>query len=82
MDLYKEILVKVLDEKKVEVFFPELKINPAQIVEGRCYQALNQIREVLHDESLDDRECFLRIEEIVTLFEKIGSSCGGRHDFG
>ena len=34
MDLYKEILVKVLEEKKVEVFFPELKINPDQIVEG------------------------------------------------
>ncbi|MCI8501899.1 MAG: hypothetical protein HFJ85_06630 [Oscillospiraceae bacterium] len=82
MDLYKEILIKALESRKAEVFFPGLQIDPAQIVEGRCYQALNRIREILRDESLDDRECFLRIEEIVALFEEIGSGCGGRHDFG
>lgn len=82
MELYKEILVKALEGENMEVFFPELKINPAQIVEGRCYQALNQIRDILRDDRLSDRECFLKIEEIVVLFEKLGSGCGLRHDFG
>ena len=31
--------------------------------------------------SLDDAECFQRIEEIVCAYEAIGSDGGSRHDF-
>ena len=53
-----------------------------EIVKDRCYQALEEIRAILADESIDDEGCFYRIEEIVRVFEKIGSNGGGRHDFG
>ena len=36
----------------------------------------------LEDDSLEDSECFYRIEEIVCVFEGLGSDCGSRHDFG
>lgn len=52
------------------------------MVEASSYQALCQIREILHDDSLSDPECFEKIERIVCLFEQMGSSCGSRHDFG
>jgi len=41
-----------------------------------------RIKAVLEDDSLDDKDCFERIERIVCLFEEIGSDCGARHDFG
>ena len=53
-----------------------------EIVKDRCYQALEEIRGILADDTIDDEGCFYRIEEIVRVFEKIGSNGGGRHDFG
>ena len=44
--------------------------------------ALLQIQHILKDESLNDQECFYKIEEIVRVFERLGSGCGSRHDFG
>ena len=45
-------------------------------------RALRSIQEILADVTLDDPECFHRIEAIVSLLEDMGLSCGGRHDFG
>ena len=45
-------------------------------------RALWKIREILADDTLEDPECFQRIEAIVSLLEDMGISCGGRHDFG
>ena len=45
------------------------------------YQTLLRIQEIVHDETLDDAECFQRIEEIVCAYEAIGSGGGSRHDF-
>lgn len=82
MELYKEILIHALMEEKMEITFPALKMDSTQIVEGVCYNALLQIKDVLNDESLDDAECFEKIERIVCVFERIGSNGGCRHDFG
>jgi len=41
-----------------------------------------KIKAVIEDDSLEDRDCFIKIEEIVSAFEDIGSTCGPRHDFG
>lgn len=40
MDLYKEILIEVLKNELVQISFPDLKINPTEIMEVVCYQAL------------------------------------------
>ncbi len=82
MDLYKEILVKVLEEHTAQVEFPTLKIDAEKIVEQVCYQALLRIKEIIADDSLDDAKCFCKIEEIVETLEDIGSRGGFRHDFG
>lgn len=80
MDLYKEILIHALEQGKVEVTFPKMSIS--EITEGICYMALQRIKDIVHDESLDDEECFMKIEEIVCILESIGSDGGFRHDFG
>lgn len=81
MELYKEILCHLIQHETVEIRFPEL--TPRQeVVEAACYRTLEKIKEILHDNTLDDRTCFEKIEEIIYAFEEIGSSGGGRHDFG
>lgn len=82
VELYQEILAAVLAKEKMEIHFPNLKISPAEIVESESYQALQKIKAVIMDDSLTDSECFMKIEEIICIFEKIGSSGGPRHDFG
>ena len=51
-------------------------------VEKRCFVLLERIRQILADDTLDDPECFQRIEEIVSLLESNGIDCGTRHDCG
>ena len=82
MDLYKETIIRALEKEEMRVSFSNLYINADEIVEMTCYRALNKIRDILHDESLEDDECFMQIEEIIRVFEKLGSNGGFRHDFG
>lgn len=82
MELYKEILIEALSKERMEVFFPELEIDGAKIVEMACYRALCRIRDIIRDERLSDGECFQKIEEIICTLEALGSGGGSRHDFG
>ena len=82
MELYKEILAHALAYGEVKVTFENPNMDIPQIVEGQCYQALQKIKAIIADDSLEDDVCFLKIEEIVCVLEEIGSSGGGRHDFG
>ena len=81
MSLYQEILVAVLQHEQVHVTFPNLEIDAAKIVELKCYQALKNIKAIIEDDSLEDADCFMRIEEIVCQLEELGSNGGSRHDF-
>ena len=80
MELYKEILAHALSYGEVKVTFSG-ECDIAKIVEGECYQALQRIKTVIHDDSLSDSECFMKVEEIVNVLESVGSSGGFRHDF-
>ena len=82
LNLYKEILSRVLEQEKIHVTFPNLKIDAGEIVEQKSYLALLQIKAILEDDRLDDEECFMKIERIISVFEDLGSSGGSRHDFG
>ncbi len=82
MELYKEILVKVLKEQIISVTFPNLTISTKEIIELECYKALQTIKTIIQDDSIDDKECFAKIEKIICVFEKVGSDGGNRHDFG
>lgn len=80
MDLYKEILIHALEQGTVKVSFP--KVGLSEITEGICYKALQSIKEIIYDDCLNDKECFMKIEEIICVLESIGSDGGFRHDFG
>lgn len=81
MKLFQDILKEILMEEEVQVVFPNLKMSPSELVEMRCYMALRKIKKILEDDTLDDKECFAKIEEIVYIFEVMGSDCGTRHEF-
>jgi len=81
MDLWAEILAQCLSRELVQFVFPNVKQEPSAIVEGECYRALVRIKDILEDDSLQDPDCFLKIEEIVSVIESLGSSAGNRHDF-
>ena len=53
-----------------------------KLFESECYKVLERIKAILADDSMEDKECFEKIEGIVCLYEEIGSDGGGRHDFG
>lgn len=79
MDLFKEILINILMNEEINVNFPNLKFSATEIIEIESFKALQKIKTIIEDDSLSDFDC---IEEIVCVFEKIGSGGGIRHDFG
>ena len=82
MELYREILAKILFEKEVKVSFEGLSVDVEKLVEMECYRAMQRIKAIIEDDRLSDNACFEKIEEIVCVFEELGSSGGTRHDFG
>lgn len=78
MELYHQILASYLAASQR---FEE-QINAPSIVEGVCYQSLRAIQSILMDAENTDADCFQKIEQIVMLFEQLGSDAGSRHDFG
>ena len=82
MKLGIEILAHFLAQQEAEIIFPQLKLDAAEIVELKCYQTLCKIQEIVRDDTLEDDECFDRIERIICEFEEVGSDGGVRHDFG
>ena len=82
MQLYKEILTQILSNQEIHITFPNLNINPTVIIQSESYQALQKIKAVITDDSLSDSECFMKIEEIISIFETLGCNGGTRHDFG
>lgn len=82
MELYKEILSHALTFGEVKVTFPGQNVDISQIVENACYKALQKIKAIIEDDSLEDSECFMKIEEIISTLEEVGSTGGNRHDFG
>ena len=82
MDLYKEILTHALMHEEIQITLPSQHSDLSKVLECTCYQALQRIKSIIHDDSLNDSECFMKIEAIICVLEEIGSSGGIRHDFG
>ena len=81
MELWTEILAHHLAAEQAQIVFPNLKISTSAIVEGECYRALKKIKQILEDDSLNDPECFLKIDAIVSVLECLGSDAGRRHNY-
>lgn len=82
MELYSEMLTKVLTGTLMEIKFPDLDEELPDLLRSAERIALSRIKEIVEDDSIDDRECFERIEMIVEVLEQAGVSCANRHDFG
>ncbi|MFI3115025.1 MAG: hypothetical protein R3Y12_02660 [Clostridia bacterium] len=57
------------------------EINIENIINDKCYKALEDIIAVVRNHELSDVECFEAIEEIICIYEKLGVPCDDRHDF-
>ena len=82
MDFIKQLLVSALTESDVEITLSADTEKIKEIVQEKSVLALYRIKKILEDDSLSDKDCFEKIEEIVLLFEELGMRCGNRHDFG
>ena len=82
MELFTQLFIKALEGRKVEVRFPDAELDLAEKIESVSLATLRRIREIVMDDTLDDAECFKKIEEIVCTYEQPGIHCGVRHDFG
>lgn len=80
MDLYKDILCKVLAGSHIEVTFKDFHFDMTEMVEAISFQALKRIKEIIDDPTLCDPECYRKIEEIIQVYETLGCRDGIRHD--
>lgn len=78
MELLKKITLNLLEDKNIYNIFPDFDNE----VGLQCYRMLEEITKVVKNETLDDENCFLKIEKIIEIFEKNKISIGNRHDFG
>ena len=82
MDLYLDLLAKILAKGEVQIHFSGIELDANKLIYEKCYWALCEIKKVIEDDTLEDPECFMRIEKIICLLEDLGSNGGTRHDFG
>lgn len=83
MDFYESLLYNFSEKLRAAVTpsDEEKQSLLAELTDSAACRTLEEIRKVLDDGRLDDPTCFRRIEEIVRLYEKMGSNGGSRHDF-
>ena len=75
------MICALLLESKIEISFPQIQ-NVEALFSNACYRALAEIKQIIEDRSMDDKNCFEAIEKIVRVYECMGSDGGTRHDFG
>ena len=47
MELYKQLLIRLLEKEDIQVYFPQLEADVQQIMEQTCYQALKKLKILL-----------------------------------
>ena len=85
MELFNEMITHILLKYTHSLLLGKFYRKEKEILRGakaavelESYEALKMIKTVIEDEKLTDFEC---IEEIVCIFEEIGSDGGKRHYF-
>lgn len=74
MALYEEILWGCLRDIPVQVTFPNLTVNPSDLVEMKSFLAIERIRDILEQEELTDQECAMQIRYVIYTLEAEGIS--------
>lgn len=81
MELWQELLYHMVKNETLEIHFPQAE-KLHEVLESKCYQILQEIKTVLEDDTLNDQECFIKIEKMIRIFENADSRITSRHDFG
>lgn len=76
-----ELYARAIGWKVLDYLRKEHPGEVAAEIEGDALHILTQIQKILDDETLDDPECFEKIELIVKTFYANGLSTN-RHDWG
>ena len=74
MTLYEELLWGCLRDLPVQVTFPNLTVNPSDLVEMKSFLAIERIRDILEQEELTDQECAMQIRYVIYTLEAEGIS--------
>ncbi len=74
MTLYEEILWGCLRDIPVQVTFPNLTVNPSDLVEMKIFLAIERIRDILEQEELTDQDCAMQIRYVIYTLEAEGIS--------
>ena len=74
MTLYEEILWGCLRDIAVQVTFPNLTVNPSDLVEMKSFLAIERIRDILEQEELTDQERAMQIRYVIYTLEAEGIS--------
>ncbi len=74
MTLYEEILWGCLRDIPVQVTFPNLTVNPSDLVEMKSFLAIERIRDILEQEELTDQERAMQIRYVIYTLEAEGIS--------
>ena len=82
MELYRDMLCRILETEEFEIVLPKWNMKVEEMMEMKCYQALQANKRILEEDELEDEECFDRIEKIISVFETLGRGIYDRHDFG
>ena len=80
MELWREILISGLQNEGYKLDCINDKALK-EIIDSESYKVLEQIKQIMDDDSLIDKDCFLKIEAILCVLEQNNIFCN-RHDFG
>ena len=79
LSIQDELYARALGWKVLEYLRREHPEEVAKEIEGDALRILEKIRIILNDKTLNDSECFERIEQIVKTFYATGLTTS-RHD--
>ena len=71
MKLYKEILICLLKETDIEVDFKGIEFDFNKLLEDRCYVALNEIKKILANDTINNEDCLTKIQHIVDTYKTL-----------
>ena len=79
MELWRELLISGLQNESCKIDYINDDIIK-DIIKSNSYKVLLEIKNILDDVKLTDRECFIIIEQIICVLERNNIFCD-RHDF-
>ena len=77
MEIHEAIVFSDLNQK-IQDYLKENVWDYETVLKTRCYQALDEIKEILEDERSNDFNC---VEDILGVFERLGVPIDERHDY-